>query len=150
MGMEPYEVVWNRQADGIRLPTESEWEHACRAQTTTNFGFGDGVNGLVGYGWFETNSDSRTHLIRTKRCNAWGLFDIHGNVSEWCWDRIFGSQLEGFIRECCGGSWDDLARDCQSTNNFWSNPMTRSNSLGFRVARGPSSGAESESESEGR
>lgn len=138
---ELYKVTWRREADGIRLPTSAEWEYACRASTTTRFSYGDDEQGPPDYGWFTVNSNSRTQRVGQKLCNAWGLFDMHGNVWEWCWSTIAGSD-----RVIRGGSWNSLARNCQSSYRSRFEPPARSSRLGFRVARGPSSPASPASE----
>jgi formylglycine-generating enzyme required for sulfatase activity len=110
-----------------RLPTEVEWEYACRAGTTTDYYFGDyfddNCNYLKDYAWYYDNSRSTTHSVGFKRPNAWGLYDMHGNVWEWC--------QKGYMR---GGSWGSSPTYCFS--DFRHNYDRRSfcgDDIGFRV-----------------
>ena len=109
-----------------RLPTEAEWEHACRAGTTTQFCFSDDASGLDDFAWYLAHSDTTTHPVGEKRLNAWGLYDMHGNVWEWCQDWYDGDYYgksaredppgpaTGSIRVHRGGSWGNPAADCRS------------------------------------
>ncbi|MBN1593587.1 MAG: SUMF1/EgtB/PvdO family nonheme iron enzyme [Candidatus Coatesbacteria bacterium] len=142
-------VTCNFEADGYRLPTEAEWEYACRAGTTTRFNTGDADSDLSAAGWYSSNSSSRTHDVGEKHPNAWGLFDMHGNVWEWCWDwyssGYYGSQpnpdsdptgpSSGSLRVVRGGSWDLYARHCRSAYRRRDSPWLRSSYFGFRLCR---------------
>ncbi|MFM6376501.1 MAG: SUMF1/EgtB/PvdO family nonheme iron enzyme [Microcystis panniformis] len=136
-----------------RLPTEAEWEYACRAGTTTRYYFGDDANQLGDYAWYDGNSQRTTHPVGQKKPNAWGLYDMSGNVWEWCeddWhDNYIGAPKDGsawFIkndnrshRKCPrGGSWFNNPGNCRSA--FRSSNHRRDNDYndlnGFRVVCG--------------
>jgi formylglycine-generating enzyme required for sulfatase activity len=127
-----------------RLPTEAEWEYACRAGTRTKFTFGNDQSKLVDYAWFDLNSSGKTHPVAEKKPNAWGLYDMHGNVWEWCsdWYDEFpkgatsdpNGPKTGRLRVVRGGSWYDRASLCRSTNRGGNSPDARSCPLGFRIA----------------
>ena len=128
-----------------RLPTEAEWEYACRSGTTTAYGFGDFASQLSEYGWFDGNSGSKTHPVGEKKPNAWGLYDMHGNVWEWCqdWYSAYPSgsatdptgATSGLYRVYRGGGWNGNAGHCRSASRRRLSPEFRYNSLGFRVLR---------------
>ena len=135
------------QASGhvYRLPTEAEWEYACRAGTVTRFSFGDDSSQLSEYGWFAENADSMTHPVGQKKPNAWGLYDMHGNVWEWCSDWYGPYQSEGVVdptgpelgilRVDRGGGWTYDDWYCESAIRGWLAPTLKSNLVGFRVVR---------------
>jgi sulfatase modifying factor 1 len=130
-----------------RLPTEAQWEHACRAGTQDRFSFGDGYSQLADFAWYDKNAalaqEAYAHRVGGKGANPWGLFDLHGNVWEWCED-WFAQQLpggtdpavteKGTIRVYRGGSWLDSATGCRSGARYANEPDFRFNDLGFRVA----------------
>jgi formylglycine-generating enzyme required for sulfatase activity len=129
-----------------RLPTEAEWEYACRAGTTGVYSFGDDENSLGHYAWYDGNSKS-AHPVGQKRPNAWGLYDMHGNVWEWVQDWYgeypTSSVLDprgpssGSYRVNRGGSWDDDARNCRSAYRDNDTPGNRYIGMGFRLALSP-------------
>jgi len=112
-------------ADGYRLPTATEWEYACRAGTTTNHASGDDEEFLVRYCVYMA---SHAEVCGTKLPNAWGLFDMHGNVKEWCQDE------RGVNRVDRGGSWNEPARACRSAYSYGRTPTRQFFDHGFRVA----------------
>ena len=153
-----------RDGQTYRLPTDAEMEYACRAGSTTRYCFGDDESQLVEYAWFVNNSGvdlihvrnlsdhlaakgCRPHPVRGKKPNAWGLYDMHGNVWEWCgdlYDKDYYAKsptdyptgpATGSRRVFRGGSWNDSAEFCQSALPGSLPPGDRYNFLGFRVAR---------------
>jgi formylglycine-generating enzyme required for sulfatase activity len=147
---------------GYRLPTEAEWEYACRAGTQTPYHFGNSSNGSLantrgvviaagGYG----GDIKGPNLARTTKVgsysaiNAWGLFDMHGNVGEWCWDLYDKDYYAGSPRKdpsgpatgnqrvIRGGSWLVTETNCRSASRFWQTPDEAKDFVGFRVARNP-------------
>ena len=131
-----------------RLPTEAEWEYACRAGTTTRYYFGDDANQLGDYAWYVGNSQQTTHPVGQKKPNAWGLYDMSGNVWEWCEDNWHDS-YENAPRDGSawlrndnnyyivrGGSWDFNPYYCRSASRIRFSPGFDFNYLGFRVVSG--------------
>jgi formylglycine-generating enzyme required for sulfatase activity len=138
-------------AVGYRLPTEAEWEYACRAGSTTRYSFADDAARLGDFAWFDGNSGMKPHPVGQKQPNGLGLFDMHGNVGEWCWD-WFDSEyyeqsplddprgtLSAAGRVFRGGSWIVDPQEARSAYRYGYGPEGRGNRLGFRVARVPSS-----------
>jgi len=116
----------------FRLPNEKEWEYACRAGTETKWSFGDDEKELDKYAWYYANSNGTTHLVGEKLPNSWGLYDMHGNVWEWCEDWYDKEEKEKVLR---GGSWGDVAVITRSADRDRSNPSYRLNVVGFRLLR---------------
>jgi formylglycine-generating enzyme required for sulfatase activity len=127
----------------VRLPTEAEWERACRAGTKTTYYTGDAETDLDRAGWHNRNSKFATHPVGQKTPNAWGVHDMHGNVWEWCGDwygeYVKGAQRdptgagEGNSRVLRGGSWGIYPWFCRSANRVWITPDARHDDSGFRV-----------------
>ena len=161
----PVETTWDKavkfcvklteQAEEVqagrtyRLPTEAEWEYACRAGSTTRYSFGDGPAQLSDHAWFDENSSKATHPVGEKLPNAWGLHDMHGNVWEWCADWYFSTYYErsptdnptgppnGPFHVCRGGAYHLGAEFCRSARRCPGFPPTRVKRMGFRVVTVP-------------
>jgi formylglycine-generating enzyme required for sulfatase activity len=145
------DISWNEarafceklsKAEGrtYRLPTEAEWEYACRAGSTGRFG-GDKLDDLA---WYDANGDSKTHPVAAKKPNAWGLFDMHGNVAEWCADAYTPNYPSGTVadpagpaegkgRVVRGGSFASLERGCRCASRSSTSAAYQMKTIGLRV-----------------
>jgi formylglycine-generating enzyme required for sulfatase activity/tetratricopeptide (TPR) repeat protein len=125
------------------LPTEAQWEYSCRAGSTAQYCFGDDEKHLKQYAWIDINSGLRTHSVGQKQPNVWGLYDMHGNVWEWCsdWYEKYSSgsvsdptgPSSGSLRVLRGGSWSNYVWYCRSANRGSRTPSSRRNLIGFRL-----------------
>jgi formylglycine-generating enzyme required for sulfatase activity len=128
-----------------RLPSESEWEYACRAGTTTRYYFGDNPEELRKHAWYDGNSKSSTHPVGRKKPNPWGIYDMYGNLCEWCEDKWHDNYLgmpndgtpwlQGYnnARVLRGGCWLDSSRNCRSTYRTRYSSDFSFGTVGFRV-----------------
>ena len=145
---EQGEWQWDRTADGYRLPTEAEWESACRAGAETQWFWGDDPAGAEKYAWYRGNAGGSLKPVRSKAANPWGLHDMAGLVFEWCWDRFatypgetepptldpVGPE-EGDSRVVRGGSFDDPPVFLRSAFRVVGRPVVRADALGLRCVR---------------
>ena len=139
------EILSQKEDADYRMPTEAEWEYACRAGTATEYPFGDSPDKLAEYAWFAKNSGKQTHPVGRKKPSPWGLYDMHGNVWEWCDEKyaeyLQGEQVDPFSnaysrnRVLRGGSWRSDARECRSAFRGSDKSKSRRNRYGFRVVR---------------
>jgi formylglycine-generating enzyme required for sulfatase activity len=154
------QVTWNQCQDFLAklnlmtggkagkfvLPSEAQWEYACRAGSTTRFCCGDDEKQLADCAWYMNNSENKTHIVGEKKPNAWGLYDMHGNVWEWCqdwWNEGYyvsappddpTGPFTGAFRVSRGGGWYDVPKRCRSASRNPKGPDDRSLDLGLRVA----------------
>jgi formylglycine-generating enzyme required for sulfatase activity len=140
------------QADGYRLPTEAEWEYACRAGTETDYSCGSDARNLGDYAWFAANAGKKTHPVGQKKPNRWGLFDMAGNVAEWCQD-VYDKDYypsspsqdprgpaDGKTYVLRGGAWNSPADALRSSSRLGENPGFSDaclfrDAIGFRCVR---------------
>jgi formylglycine-generating enzyme required for sulfatase activity len=146
-------VTWNQNSNSYRLPTEAEWEYACRAGTTGPFSTGNNITtSQANYDGNDPYTNNAKGIYREKTTdvgsftpNPWGLYDMYGNVLEWCWD-WYGDYMKrsqanpsgaasGFGRVLRGGSWSGYARFLRSAFRGYINPSRRDGDYGFRVVR---------------
>jgi formylglycine-generating enzyme required for sulfatase activity len=129
---ESADVACNWRTGGYRLPAEAEWEWAARGGVKSCGSEYAGGDNLDAVGWYDGNSGGMCHPVGQKAPNELGLFDMSGNVIEWCWD------LKGVYRVFRGGSWDDAAHVCRSAGGYSNSPVYSHLSFGFRLALVPS------------
>ena len=146
------EMVCDFAANGYRLPTEAEWEYACRAGSDKEYSFGADPRTLGDYAWFKDNAAKKTHPVAQKKPNAWGLYDMHGNVAEWChdvYDKDYYKKsaaenphgpAEGDKQVLRGGAWETSAEGLRSSARAaekagFQDACFKLDAIGFRCVR---------------
>ena len=121
------EVGCNENANGYRLPTVEEWRYAAKGGQEFKYSGSDNLDEVA---WYDGNSGDKTHTVAQKKPNGYGLYDMSGNVWEWCWD----SRSDG-ERYSCGGGWNYFAYDCEVGDRYWDGAYITDYDLGFRIVR---------------
>lgn len=135
MGLTPvytisgYNVIQDISKGGFRLPTVEEWQYAANGGENYTYA---GSNNIDEIAWYGNNSDKQPHPVGQKNSNGYGLYDMSGNVCEWCWDTIPGL---GGNRYRCGGSWSNKTGRCKVNSGYWDNAVNKSNIVGFRIVK---------------
>jgi formylglycine-generating enzyme required for sulfatase activity len=125
---ESENTVFNKKADGFRLLTDAEWQYACKAGTK-----GYRYESIDQIAWYQNNSNGSAQQVGQLLPNPWGLYDMLGNVWEWCWD-LYDTNRYGNYRVFRGGSWAEVENNCGSTMRRKSMPDFKIDDLGFRIA----------------
>lgn len=141
------EVTADFSKKGFRLPTEAEWEYAAMGGEKSKYAGCNDESELSSYAWYKANSDNKPHQVETKQANKFGLFDMSGNVWEWCWDWYDGGTptegkdpvgaVSGVDRIIRGGSWRSVVSDCGCSSRLSDYPDVSYNHLGLRLACRP-------------
>ena len=123
------EVYQDASANGFRLPTDEEWDYAAEGGKDYTY---SGSNNIDDVAWYKNNSNDMTHPVAQKKPNDYGLFDMSGNVREWCWDSNWKNPILHSVR---GGCWVNQADACEVYSGYWINAVAEERYMGFRVVR---------------
>lgn len=130
--LDDSDIEMNKNADGYRLPTEGEWEYAAKGGENYEYAGSDDIDEVA---WYDGNSGEKTHQVGLKKPNGYGLYDMCGNVGEWCWD-FYDSDEDYRVHR--GGSWYNNANNASVSNRNNNNPYNRNNNIGFWLVRSSS------------
>ncbi len=120
------EIIQNPDANGYRLPSVEEWQYAAKGGENYKYA---GSNDIDEVAWYDKNSNGKTHVVAQKKANGYGLYDISGNVNEWCWDSGFYGHYH------CGGSWHGIKKYCNIRHKFSGKSDFKFQNFGFRIVR---------------